>query len=74
MSAEHIDRPGAFRQAIPLSIPNVFYALFDSPVLRPRIKFGTLSGDGKTVIVRNGNIQVDRADANPGEKVVVYEV
>jgi len=74
MSAEHKDRPTAFRQAIPLSIPNVFHALVDSPIFLPHIKFGTLSEDGKTVLIRGGHIQVDRAEATPGEKVVVYEV
>ena len=63
-----------FRQASTLSIPNVINAFLDSPIARTRISIGTLAEDGRTVMTKRGTVQVDRAEARPGQKVVVYEI
>jgi len=73
MSIEQSGEFRPFRQANPLTIPNVIGAILDSPITRTRIRIGTLAEDGKTVMLKQGTLQVDRADAQPGQRVVVHE-
>ena len=73
MTAEQTNESRPFRQAITLTVPNVISAILDSPFLRLKISTGTLAEDGKTVTTKRGAIEVNRADAQPGQKVVVYE-
>jgi hypothetical protein len=56
------------------NVPNLIYAVLDSPMFHARISVGVLSEDRKTVRTRKGPIVVDRADAEPGQKVVVHEI
>lgn len=74
MSVEQKGEVSPIRQASTLSVSNFAYAVLDSPVFRMRIRIGRLAEDGKTVITKRGTILVDKADAKPGQKVVVYEI
>jgi len=73
MSIEQNGEFRPFRQANPLTISNVIGAILDSPINCTRIRIGTLAEDGRTVILRQGTLEVNRADAQLGQRVVVHE-
>jgi hypothetical protein len=74
MTVELKGKPEPLRLALSLNLLNLVHAVLDSPLVATRIRIGTLAEDRSTVITRGGTIRVGRADALPGEKVVVYEV
>jgi len=71
---EQGNRPKPILTANPYNLGNLFFAVVDSPIFRTRIHIGTLDSDGRAVKTKKETIKVDRANAQPGQKVIVHEV
>jgi hypothetical protein len=74
MTPENRGNDPSFIYALPLNLENAIESVLDTPVgkIKNGIHIGTLKNDN-TIVVKGSVIKIDRALANPGEKVITHD-